>query len=424
VRGARVRSYARSFAWSGVDQALSSLSNVVIAVAIARAGGTAGLGRFSVAFACYLLVLSFNRQLVAEPLLSLRWHPIAANTLHEAPALGASVLYLSVASLAVLGIGVATGRIELVVLAPLLPGVCIQDLERYIAFRRQQHRLPATLDGLWVVFSALFCYWVLRSGSPVVAVAAWGLAGGISAIYGAIRLRLVPTRPSVSIRWWRREAKHLGGFLTLASVAYMAGAQGVLLGIAATIGVEALGQLREAQILLGPAALGATAFSFFALPRLIRREGEITSGNTGLMSVAAATIAVTACGGSILLAPLVARLIFGHSTAVALALLVPLSLQLVFEAAAAGFSLPLQATQRGAGIAVARAASVALGVPGVIWAASVGGIVLAGWALAGQAGIYVLVLVIGWRTGLGSPTARSQPAVEHGPAQAESRDPL
>jgi hypothetical protein len=40
-----------------------------------------------------------------------------------------------VASLAVLGLGVATGRVELVVLAPLLPGVWIQDLERYDAVR-------------------------------------------------------------------------------------------------------------------------------------------------------------------------------------------------------------------------------------------------------------------------------------------------
>jgi O-antigen/teichoic acid export membrane protein len=424
VRIAKARDYARSFAWSGADQVLSSLSNVIIAIAIARAGGAAGLGRFSVAFACYLIVLGFNRQLVAEPLLSLRWHPTSPNKPHESPALGASILYLAVASLVVLGIGVATGRVEFVVLAPLLPGVCVQDVERYIAFRRQQQRLPAALDGLWVVFSAVFCYWVLRSGSPAVAIAAWGLAGGISAVFGAIRLRLVPARPSVSIRWWRREARRLGGFLTLASIAYTVGGQGVLLGIAATIGVEALGQLRTAQILLGPAGLSTTAFSFFILPRLIRREGEITTRNSGLMSIAAATIAVSACGASIVIAPMVSRLVFGQATAVALILLIPLSVQLVFEAAASGFSLPLQVKQRGAGIAAARLASVAVGVPSVVWAASVGGIVFAVWALAGQAGVYLLALVVGWRSGLGLPTARSQPAVDRRPAGAESRDRL
>ena len=127
------------------------------------------------------------------------------------------------------------------------------------------------------------------------------------------------------------------------------------------------------------------------------------------MSIAAATIAVTACGAGIVLAPWVSRLIFGHSTAVALTLLIPLSVQLVFEAAASSFSLPLQVTQRGAAIAAAPVASVAVGVPAGVWAASVSGIDFAVWALAGQAGVYYS-LVVGWRSGLGLPTARSQPA--------------
>jgi hypothetical protein len=110
-----------------------------------------------------------------------------------------------------------------------------------------------------------------------------------------------------------------------------------------------------------------TAFGFFILPRLVRREGEITR-NSGLMSIAAAILAVSACGVSIVVAPLVLRLIFGYATAVALILLIPLSVQLVFEAAASGFSLPLQVTQRGAAIAAAaHLASVAVGVPAVVW---------------------------------------------------------
>jgi hypothetical protein len=48
-RGAPVRRLIRSFAWVGVDQVLSSLSSVIVAIAIARAAGAAGLGRYSVA---------------------------------------------------------------------------------------------------------------------------------------------------------------------------------------------------------------------------------------------------------------------------------------------------------------------------------------------------------------------------------------
>jgi O-antigen/teichoic acid export membrane protein len=410
-RGAPVRRHIRSFAWVGVDQLLSSLSNVVVAIAIARAAGTAGLGRYSVAFACYLLVLGFHRQLVTEPLLSLRWHPTAENTVHDAPALGASVLYLLAASLMVLVIGLATQRLELIVLAPLLPGVCVQDFDRYLAFRRQRQRLAAGLDALWVALSAFSCYWILRSGSPAVAVVGWGLAGGIAAVYGAIRLHVAPARPSVSVRWWRSEARRLGGFLTLAAIAYTAGSQGMLLAIAATIGEEGLGQLREAQILLGPAALSVAAFGFFVLPRLIRREEQITSRTSARLSLAAAVLAGGAAATSVVVAPPVSRLVFGHATAVSITLLVPLSLQLTFEAAAAGFVLPLQATQHGAAIAVARIVSVAVGVPCIILATVTGGIVLGGWALAAQAGVYLLAAWAGWTRTQGLPPA---PGKEHG----------
>jgi O-antigen/teichoic acid export membrane protein len=405
MRSVRLAGEIRSFAWVGFDQVFSALSNVIIAIAVTRASGAGGLGRYSVAFACYLLVLGFLRQLVSEPLMALRWHPEARNTVHDAPALGASVLYLVAASLVVLAVGVVTQRLELIVLAPLLPGVGMQDFGRYVAFRRRRDRLAAGLDALWLILSTLSCFWILRSGSPAVAVIGWGLAGTIAAIYGVFRLRLIPARPSVSIRWWQREARRLGTFLTLAGIAYVGGSQAMLLAIAATIGEEALGQLRQAQILLGPATLSITAFSFFILPRLARRQGEITSRASARMTVAAGALALAAAGVSLLVAAPISTFVFGHGTVVSIALLVPLSLQLVFEAAASGVVLPLRATQHGAAIAAARTVSVALGVPAVVYAAIQGGIVPVAWAFAGQAAIYLAAAWMGWLWTQGSPIA-------------------
>jgi O-antigen/teichoic acid export membrane protein len=405
MRIIRLAGELRSFSWVGLDQVFSALSNVVVAIAVSRAAGAGGLGRYSVAFACYLVVLVFQRQLVNEPLISLRWHPRARNRGHDAPALGASLLYLLAASLVMLAVGVVTRRMELIVLAPLLPGVCIQDFDRYVAFRRRRHRLAAGLDALWFVFSAASCFWILRSGSPAVAVIGWGIAGSIAAIYGAVRLDLWPARPAFSLRWWQREARRLGVFLTLASVAYIAGSQAMLLAIAATIGEEPLGQLRQAQILLGPAALSITTFNFFIMPRLARRETDITSRTSGRMTVAAALLALAAAGSSLVVAAPAARLVFGHATAISIALLVPLSLQLVFEAAAAGVELPLRVTQRGAAIATARTASVLVGVPAVVFAAILGGLIPAAWGFAAQAATYLLAAWAGWLWTQGSSTA-------------------
>jgi hypothetical protein len=399
----------------GVDQVFSSLSNVIVAVAIVRSAGATGLGQYSVAFACYLLVLGFQRQLVTEPLLSLRWHRDAENTVHDGPAMGAALLYLAATSLATLGAGLATGRAELVALAPLLPGACLQDFCRYVAFRRERHRLAAGLDGLWVALSTLSCVWILRSGSPLSAVIGWGLAGGIAAVYGAVQLRLAPAGPMVSIRWWQREARQLGGFLTLAGIAYTAGSQGMLLAIAATIGEEGLGQLRAAQILLGPATLTVTAFGLFVLPRLVRRD-ELAPRLEGRLAIVAAILAVCAAGASLVVAPAAARLILGHPAAGAIAILVPLSAQLALEAAASGFVLPLRVAQRGAAIAFARIVSVAVGVPYILWSATSGSIVRVAWAFAAQAGVYLLVAWTGGKRTHGSPTPTgTQPRSDRAP---------
>jgi O-antigen/teichoic acid export membrane protein len=411
----RLGGHLRPFAWVGVDQVFSSLSNVIVAVAIVRSAGAAGLGQYSVAFACYLLVLGFQRQLVTEPLLSLRWRQDADNSVHDGPAMGAALLYLAAASLATLGAGLATRRTEVVALALLLPGVCLQDVCRYVAFRRERQRLAAGLDGLWVALSTLSCIWILRSGSPLSAVIGWGLAGGIAAVYGAVQLRLAPAGPIVSIRWWQREARQLGGFLTLAGIAYTAGSQGMLLAIAATIGEEGLGQLRAAQILLGPATLSVTAFGLFVLPRLVRRD-EHAPRLEGRLALVAAILAVCAAGASLAVAPAAARLILGHPAAAgSIAILVPLSAQLTLEAAASGFVLPLRVAQRGAAIAFARIVSVVVGVPCILWSATSGSIVRVAWAFAAQAGVYLLAAWMGGKLTHGSPTPtgpqpRSDPA--------------
>jgi O-antigen/teichoic acid export membrane protein len=418
----RFRGHVRPFAWVGIDQVFSSLSNVIVAIAIARSAGTAGLGRYSVAFACYLLVLGFQRQLVTEPLLSLRWLRDGENTAHDGPATGASLLYLAATSLATLGAGLMTGRAELVALAPLLPGACLQDVCRYVAFRRERHRLAAGLDALWTALSALSCVWILRSGSPLAAVIGWGVSGGVAAVYGAVRLRLAPAGPVASIHWWQREARQLGASLTLAGIAYTAGSQGMLLAIAATIGEEGLGQLRAAQILLGPATLSVTAFSLFVLPRLVRRD-ELAPRLEGRLAAMAAILAICAAGVSLAVAPAVSRLVLGDPAASPPAILVPLSAQLTLEAAASGFVLPLRVAQRGAAIALARIVSVAVGVPCILWTATSGGIVQVAWAFAAQAGVYLLATWIGGKLTHGPPTRTgTQPRSDRTPTQVEGSD--
>jgi hypothetical protein len=117
----------------------------------------------------------------------------------------------------------------------------------------------------------------------------------------------------------------------------------------------------------------------------------------------------------LVVAPPASRFVFGHTTAVTVALLVPLSLQLVFEAAASGFVLPLRVAQGGAAIAAARTLSVLVGVPVVVFAAMLGGLIPAAWGFAVQAATYLLVAWMGWLWTQGSSTAERRPEADHSP---------
>src|ERR1700722_3078310 len=50
------------------DQAFSSASNFVVGVAVARIAGPQGLGGFSLAYACWLILAALHRSLVTDPM--------------------------------------------------------------------------------------------------------------------------------------------------------------------------------------------------------------------------------------------------------------------------------------------------------------------------------------------------------------------
>jgi hypothetical protein len=77
------------------DQGVSSLSNVVVAVLVARAfGGPAHFGAFSLAMVAYQIVLGSLRALVGEPLLSLYSHETSGARRKLAADLHATTLFL------------------------------------------------------------------------------------------------------------------------------------------------------------------------------------------------------------------------------------------------------------------------------------------------------------------------------------------
>ena len=307
------RRHAGALAWTGLDQAFSTLSNVVVSLALARGAGASGLGAFTVVFGAYLIVLGFQRTLIADPLLA---SPLKIGDREaERAALGAAIIFSTIGALAVLGLGAILGRSEFVALALVLPFVCVQDLLRYVAFRRLDARTATMLDLAWTAVS-VSAWWLIRAGSLDRAVLLWGAGGALGMVLGMFLLRLVPAGIRAAWRWWKCDARVFGLALSIEGVVYTVTAQAWVFIVAGALGSADLGALRAAQLLLAPSAPLLAAFSTFALPRMARRAAELTPRDSQLASLAALALAAP-----LVVAPLVAarpltRLLYGSSFSV------------------------------------------------------------------------------------------------------------
>lgn len=299
---------ATRVSWTVVDQVLSALSNVLLAVLVARAVDADGFGSFSTAFLVFSLIIGLTRSAVGQPL---QITFAAADPVHflaaVRSALGASMLIGAICGLIAAAAGLAlageTGQ-ALLALAVCLPGLLVQDTCRMAFFASGQPRNAAAIDALWAVllFSALAA--VLAAGVTAiwVPIVVWGIGATLAALAGIALLRAIP-RLRGAVRW-TLEQRRLTGYL-LAEYVLGQGIAQVGILMVAVIGTEAgVGALRAAQVLLGPLnILGAAAF-MFAVPEIARRPSMSQRGRAMLcvgVSAAMALATVLYCGILLLL---------------------------------------------------------------------------------------------------------------------------
>lgn len=382
----RVRRVASLASWTLVDQVLSALSNVLLAVLVARTVDAAGFGAFSAAFLVFSLLLGVNRAAVGQPL-QITYSSAGPRRFRSAvrSALGAAVwLGIVAGTLSVLVgafVGGATGQC-LMAMGVCLPGLLVQDTCRMAFFALARPRAAAAIDAAWavVLFPSLLI--VLASGldQSWLPVALWGVSAALAAVVGAILLHARPRLRS-SPRWaW--EQRKLTGFLTAEFVLNQGVVQIGILALAVA-GTEAdVGALRAGQVLFGPLNILSTAAFMFAIPEIARRTDL---GHRARVKFAVVTSAgVAAVTGvyalvMLLLPDAVGQALFGDTWAGASEVLLPLSLMAFSAALAIGPAAVLY------GIGQARITfrintikapvlvlSIALGLPhgavGVAWA--------------------------------------------------------
>jgi O-antigen/teichoic acid export membrane protein len=106
----RVRAGMRRAGWNIVDQAVSSLSNLLVSLLIARSVDETAFGGFTIAFTIFTLLTGFSRACVTFPL-GVRFADAATEkfAFAAASALGCSLVLALIAGVCCVGAGLLIG---------------------------------------------------------------------------------------------------------------------------------------------------------------------------------------------------------------------------------------------------------------------------------------------------------------------------
>jgi O-antigen/teichoic acid export membrane protein len=271
------------YAWSLVDQALSSATTLSLTLITARLLGPTGLGTVALGYAAILVALGLERAVIIDPLLTRIRTP--AGSEHDAfEAAGTTTLFgglaLSVLGL-VLGLS-ATGtwaRAMLIFSPWIVPVIAHAFLKAWL-YRERRARIATASSAVWLAIMLGALAMGVRSTDWQI-VAAWGAGGCGAAVIAAIgtveRVRIA--RSGATLAWFRREALGIGAWRAAASMMSSVAAYAQAAGISAILGPAALGGYRAIETLFSPTTLITPAFVSAGLPPLRTAVEERRAGS-------------------------------------------------------------------------------------------------------------------------------------------------
>jgi O-antigen/teichoic acid export membrane protein len=252
-----VGSVVRRFGWALADQLLSSGTNFLLGLLVARTVGVRDLGAFSVAYATFTFSLGGVRS-VASELLVIRHCALAAHEWREGIKCSAGTALLagivigagSLIAGAILGGAVGT---VLTILGVSLPFLLVQDVSRFALLARERGRAAFLSDAAWA--AVMFTAFALLREAGVTSVTwftlSWAAAGCVAAAVGLLQLKLLPSGPIAAVTWLRSHSdiapRFFAEFAVTTGVSMM-----TVFAIGGIAGLGELGRLRAAEILLGP----------------------------------------------------------------------------------------------------------------------------------------------------------------------------
>jgi O-antigen/teichoic acid export membrane protein len=273
-----VRQASRRLTWGVADQAMSSLTNFLLAIYVARTLGVGQFGAFSLAYVTYGLAINASRGLSVEPLL-VRFSGTALGTWRRAAAgcTGTALLVGVVAGACALAagslIGGATG-LAFVALGLTMPGLLLQDSFRYSFFAVGRGYHALINDTVWVALLVPSLAVLKLSGHANVFwfVLAWGGAASVAAAIAPMQGRFLPHLTGAAE--WLSRHRDLGIRYLVENTG--SNAADTLRGYSVSylLGLAAVGYIQAANTLMGPFKIIFFGVSLITLPeaaRLLRR---------------------------------------------------------------------------------------------------------------------------------------------------------
>jgi O-antigen/teichoic acid export membrane protein len=310
----------RRAGWSGVDQGLFSITNVALSFAVAHEVSASSFGAFSIAYMVYILVINVARAIVSEPLI-VRFAATSQSEIFDAAqdATGFALVFgIVVAVPCALAGFLLPGELGkgLIGLAIFLPGILLQDSYRFTFFAEGEPQRAALNDTFCavVLFGGLGTLIAIGTQSVFIYLVTWGGGTTLAALFGMAQTRVLP-RPG---RWrlWFTENVHLAtGFVT-DYVLLIAASQIGSFAVGFVSGLNSLGGLRAANVLMGPVTTMIAAARVTVLPEAVRaRAKSVQKFRSVILTISIGLGSLTAViGGALCLLPDSAgHLILGQS---------------------------------------------------------------------------------------------------------------
>jgi O-antigen/teichoic acid export membrane protein len=274
-----VRQASGRLSWGVADQGMSSLTNFLLSIYVARTLGAAQFGAFSLAYVTYGFAINVSRGLSIDPLL-IRfsgtvlpiWRRAAAGSTGTALLVG---LVTGAAALAAGRLVGGTTGLAFVALGLTLPGLLLQDSWRYAFFALGRGHLAFMNDTIWAVFLLPSLVFLKMSGHANVFwfVFAWGTTAAIGAAVAPLQARVAPRLASAAE--WLSRHRDLGPRYLAANTASNVADMLRSFGVSYILSIAAVGYIQAANTLLGPFKIIILGVGLVTIPeaaRLLRRS--------------------------------------------------------------------------------------------------------------------------------------------------------